>query len=650
MGKINLLTRDVYNRIAAGEVIDRPYSVVKELVENSIDAGATEIEIYIEQGGKQLVKVIDNGCGIEKDDLPLAFLPHATSKIKNADDLAKILTLGFRGEALASISVVARVELTSATEGGGAYKIVCEDEKVGEPVPASLEKGTVICVRDLFYNTPVRAKFLKTDKKEESDVTNFVTRFILGNPKIAFKYYIDKKLVLQSYGGGLDEALAQVYGAKVLSDCYKINAVRGVVHMYGFIGNQNFFKPNKSCQSIFLNGRYVVNNSIATAISNAYAAYTMKRQFPFYVLNIDVPTDSIDVNVHPNKADVRFVDGRAIFGAIYGVVSAVLDGTFKAVDFVVDSARLPYMRSTSPDAKPNSVYSSDDEKPSKFGSDPAYKEAVYEKVTKDGVVDFRKINYPASTVMTDGDMDKSVENVKFEDFLPPRDVSILRLDENIGGQVDYDKRVKYEEAVSREAYERQQIEFESFKYKGNLFNTYLIYESENTVYFIDQHAAHERLLYDSLRVNLSKRKIATQELLMPYVISVSPVEKQFILENIPIFKKIGFKISEFGFSTFKVESVPADLMDISVQDFFDEVLKSINSLKQIKLEDVLKDRLAMTACKHAVRGGHELSQEEADVLFGMLKGNIGLKCPHGRPVCVTLTKTQIEKMFKRIVN
>ena len=312
MKKINVLTQNIYNRIAAGEVVDRPYSAVKELIENSLDAHATEIEIYIENGGKDLIKVIDNGSGIEKEDLYDAFMPHATSKISSEKDLDYITTLGFRGEALASISVISKVEIVSVTSGNQAWKIECNGGEIGEVTPAALECGTVITVRNLFYNTPVRAKFLKADKKEEADITNFVIRYILGNPQISFKYFVDGKVVLQSYGGGMEEAIAQVYGAKVLSECYKIDAEKDGFRLYGFIGNQNFFKANKTYQSLFLNGRYIVNNTVATAVNNAYASYAMKRQFPFYVLNLDVPFDFVDVNVHPNKADVRFLDNRRV--------------------------------------------------------------------------------------------------------------------------------------------------------------------------------------------------------------------------------------------------------------------------------------------------------------------------------------------------
>lgn len=620
MKKINILTKSVYNRIAAGEVIDRPYSAVKELIENSLDAGATEIEIYIERGGKQLIKVVDNGSGIERDDMRAAFFPHATSKISCADDLDKITTLGFRGEALASISVISRVELISVTKGNSAYMVTCTDGNTGAVEPAALDCGTTITVRDLFYNTPVRAKFMKPDKKEEADISNFVTRYILGNPQVSFKYYIDGKLSIQSHGGGLDEAIAQVYGAKTISQCFKIKAEKDGIKLSGYIGNQNFFKPNKTYQSLFLNGRYIINNTIGTAISNAYSSYAMKRQYPFYVLNVEVPLDFVDVNVHPNKADVRFIDNRLVFGAVYSVVSSVLDGTATAAQFVVDSVRIPEIKSTI-DEKPNKV----------FGQ-------------------------PQQTVFT-FNAPKQTEKPKIEYYDPLLDEPLITENEEkpklivtndtLSSGFNADTRI--DEAYARRMHEQQMIEYESCKFKGNLFNTYLIYEIGDTVYIIDQHAAHERLLYDKLIKKIADRKINRQSLFVPYLFSTNPQETEFVEENIKLIRSLGFDLKPFGSASFRVDEVPTDLQDINLEKFFGELLSDLKNLKDIKLEDILKDKIATTACKHAVKGGMQLSDAEITELFNMLKGNMGLKCPHGRPVCVSMTKKDVEKMFKRIV-
>lgn len=656
MSRINILPQSVYNRIAAGEVVDRPYSVVKELVENCLDAGATEIEIYIERGGKQLIRVIDNGSGIDRGDLKAAFLPHATSKISCADDLDVIKTLGFRGEALASIAAISRVELTSVVEGASANKITCNGGEIGEIKPAAIVKGTDIIVRDLFFNTPVRAKFMKPDKKEETDITAFVTRFILGNPRVAFKYYVDGVIVMQSFGGGLEEAMAQVYGAKVLPQCFAIDAEKDGVHIYGFVGNQNFFKSNKSYQSVFLNGRFIVNNTIATALSNAYASYAMKRQFPFYVLNIDVPTDIVDVNVHPNKADVRFIDNRMIFGIVYSVISSVLDGTAKAADFVVGAKRIPEMKSTMTENVSENgkvgLYSS-----SENGNSEKLETKKEETEKPDFNTLIEKYKPQRAYVKPESDSfngykeaskEQKAEDLPLNTFFPKHEKLVLSVTDD-KMPPDLSKTAAYEILNNYEKEMQQRIEYDEFKYKGNLFNTYLIYEHRDNVYIIDQHAAHERLIYDGLMEKLKNRKVITQPLLCSYVFDTNAGETRFIEQNIPLMREMGFEINFFGLNSFKVDSIPVDLQGINIKDFIDEILSNIDELRDIKLENILKEKLATTACKHAIKGGMQLTDKEIDTLFRMLEGNWGLKCPHGRPVCVNLKKSDIEKMFKRIV-
>ncbi|MBD5632720.1 MAG: DNA mismatch repair endonuclease MutL [Clostridia bacterium] len=637
MRKINILSKNVYNRIAAGEVIDRPYSAVKELVENSLDAKATEIEIYIEKGGKQLIKVIDNGSGIDRDDMRAAFLPHATSKIATAEDLDTITTLGFRGEALASISVISQVELVSVTEGNTAYKVTCEDGKVGEIVPAALAKGTEITVRNLFYNTPVRAKFLKPDKKEETDVTSFITRYILGNPEVAFKYYVDGKPELQSFGGGLEEAVAQVYGAKTLSECFRLEAEKSGIRLRGYIGNQNYFKPNKTYQSLFLNGRYIINNTVSVAITQAYASYAMKRQYPFYVLFLDVPNDLVDVNVHPSKADVRFVDNNQIFKAVYSVISAILDGTAGAADFVIDAVREPIVKSTAPEEKEADLqrlmekYKPEIARP-EVQPKPEPKVEKPQKTNTEKEVKF--FNMFSDMPLSDwGEVNK--KNVmKVTDDTAPPDITNTAASE-----------------IENRYFERKQqrIDLQTLKYRGTLFNTYLIYEQYDAAFFIDQHAAHERLIFDKLMEKLEKRNIVCQPLLVPYIFDTNASEKQFIDEKLPLLRDMGFGIAPFGMGSYRIDEVPVDLQDINIKEFFSEILTDIEGLKEIKLENILKDKLAMAACKHAVKGGMQLTEAEIEALMQMLDGDMGLKCPHGRPVCLKILKRDIEKMFKRIV-
>lgn len=662
MKKINILSKSVYNRIAAGEVVDRPYSVVKELIENSLDAGATNIEIYIEEGGKQYIKVADNGCGIDKDDLRAAFMPHATSKISKPEDLDNISTLGFRGEALASIAAVARVELTSATKGNGAFKIYATDGKTSAISPASLQTGTEVVVRNLFYNTPVRAKFMKAEKKEETDITNFVTRYILGNPEISFRYFIDGVLVMQSNGEGLEEAITEVYGSKILPQCYKISAEKDGIVVSGYISNQNFFKPNKTYQSLFLNGRYITNFTINLAISNAYDKYTMKRQFPFYVLNIDVPSEIVDVNVHPNKSDVRFTDSKYIFSVVYSIISSVLDGSAKAAPFVLNSQRVPEVDSTMPqkpkessaeiekrliqsvrDTESHPVFQMPD-----FGDDDPEDEKYFPP--KEIRERDEKLKNPSDDEGGNKEFDfmDPLEDVPLHKYFPKSNDNILHVTNDYSsGLFAHDTRV--DEAYARYLYEQQMIEFESCKFKGNLFNTYLIYEIKDTVYLIDQHAAHERLIYDKLCERLRNKTPDRQDLANVYIFDCSPQEFDFIKNNRASINRMGFHIEPFGMRAYRVDCVPFDLQQINIGEFIDDFLSMVDELKDITIEDVLQDKIAKCACKHAVKAGMSLSEDEVAELFKMLKGDMGLKCPHGRPVCVTFTKKDLDKAFKRIV-
>lgn len=650
MGKIKFLSDMLCNRIAAGEVIDRPYSAVKELIENSIDAGATRIEIKIERGGKDLIEVTDNGCGIEKDDMRAAFFSHATSKIRELEDIEHIRTLGFRGEALATIASISCVELVSAVEGEEGNKVECDGEFVGKVAPAVSPKGTRISIRKFFFNTPARYKFMKSDKREETYITNYITRYILGYPDISFKYIADGKLKLQSYGGGLEEAIAQVYGASALSNCFKIKAERNDIKLSGFISNQHYFKPNKTYQNVYLNGRHIDNYLISSAIQNAYRAYAMNKQYPFYVLNITVPDETVDVNVHPNKADVRFTDERLVYGSVYKVISSILDGSAQAAEFVVNGKEAAKSPANVPP-----VYSAE------FISE----QKVYDKDFSDvvGIERFTKdIKQPQPK--TENAPDLSVyENYEAPDldadpekdlplysYYSPREGDKVENTFKLRSDDGFDPILASIEAENaRIKAEQEKLKFIQYNYRGVLFNTYLIYEQGDDAYLIDQHAAHERLIYDRLKTEISERTLTRQDMLVPYVFTVNPEEKQFIEDNSTLILQMGFEITPFGQNAFRVSSMPANLPSLNLKNFFEELLANVNELKKITLSDVIKDKIAQSACKHAVKGGEILTEKERDGLFEMLKGNLGLKCPHGRPVCVKISKAEIEKIFKRKV-
>ena len=631
--KINLLTADVYNKIAAGEVVDRPYSVVKELVENAIDAGATEIAVETEGGGKKRIRVTDNGSGISKDDLPLAFAPHATSKLKSAEDLFAIRTLGFRGEAIASVAAVSQTEIVSRTAEGEAYSLRAEGGALGSVLPAAGAKGTVVTVDDLFYNVPARLKFLKSDAQEEADVAAVMARFLLSRPDISFTYLANGKIKYRSFGDGLPAALAAVYGAGILKDCIEIDAEKHGMRIHGFLGSRNFFKPNRTWQSLFVNGRYVVNQTVGAAVSNAYASYLMKRQYPFYVLFLDVPPEIVDVNVHPNKADVRFADNQIVYGCVYSVVSAVLDGNSRALEYLVGMPKAPVGESAAaqPAEPPRSAQPAQSAGPPQPSPPAMSYEAAKEAVKFD-------------LTMPKG------EAPRFFDDAPTR----MEVRAPLGGAqaasaedafAENQRFLRAQEAKARQ----ERVNTDSLVYKGELFRTYLIYEGENCAYLIDQHAAHERILYDRLCKRADERRAASQPMLAPFLLTVNGQEYAFLEKNFPILRQIGFEIEPFGDDAVRVSAVPADLTDIDLNAFFAEVLSSMESLRAIRLADLLKDRLATAACKAAVKGGESLSAYEVRALVREIDGDLGLKCPHGRPAVVKIKKSELEKLFKRIV-
>ena len=647
--KINVLPPAVYNKIAAGEVVDRPYSVVKELVENAIDAGATEIRVEIEGGGKRLIRVTDNGSGMGKDDLPLAYSSHATSKLYSADDLFSIRTLGFRGEAIASVAAVSRMEIVSRTREGDAYSLACDGGALGEVRPAAGAKGTVVTVEDLFYNVPARLKFLKSDAQEEADIGGVMARFLLSRPQISFEYIAGGKVKYRSFGDGLQAALAAVYGAETIGNCIEIDAEKHGIRLRGFLGSRNFYKANRTYQSLFVNGRYVVNQTVGAAVTNAYASYLMKRQYPFYVLFLDIPPEAVDVNVHPNKADVRFADNQVVYGCVYSVVSAVLDGNSRALEYLVN---VPAASAGS--ASP---------------VDPAASAAPAMPAQKSVQDSFFAPSVPKSE---GGGMSyaEAKKELAFDVSIPKEDVRFLE---------DAPVRIEVRQPAAAPAAERQapaafsapaedvfaenkrllseqsaklrqeRVDPAALEYKGELFRTYLIYEAGDTAYFVDQHAAHERILFNRLQAAMDARAVRSQPMLVPFVLSLNGQEFAFLEKNFGVLHELGFEVEEFGDASVRVTAVPADLKDVDLAAFFGEVLSSMESLRAIRLADILKDKLATAACKAAVKGGETLTLDEVRALLKEMDGDTGMKCPHGRPAVVRMKKSEFEKLFKRIV-
>lgn len=685
---INILPPEVYNRIAAGEVVDRPYSVVKELVENAIDAGATEITVEAEGGGKKLIRVTDNGSGIRKEDLKAAFLPHATSKLKTADDLAAIFTLGFRGEAVASVASVSKTTILSRAKGEEAYSLTVEGGVFGEIAPAGGAEGTVVTVEKLFFNTPARLKFLKSDASEEGDITAIMARFLLSRPEISFTYLVNGKVRYRSFGDGLESALAVVYGAGTLQNCISIRAEKHGMRLWGYIGNRAYNKPNRSYQSLFLNGRYIVNQTVALAVTNAYGSYLMKRQYPFYVLFLEVPPEVVDVNVHPNKADVRFADNRIVYGTVYSVISAVLDGSSAALEYISPAISSTVGKnkgavSPLPEASERAPAPAAQPAPSKPVSPeaPAF-QAAFKPAAPSPASAFKAspaqsvspaaASNPAATPQTAKPVPRmSVEEAKkeiafeipklhgrdrvraleeekpntFEVRSPlassrpaPQEEQEDAFEENKKYLLERDERAK-----------QQKIDPATLIFRGVLFETYLIFERGDEAYFIDQHAAHERLIYEKLKNKCEARTPLSQPMLMPYILNVNAQEFSFLTSQFEALRALGFDIDEFGGTSVKVSAVPLDLFGMDIEAFFREVLSSMESLRAIRLSEIARDKLATMACKAAVKGGERLTEEEAKRLLSDMDGDMGLKCPHGRPAVVRMKKSDFEKLFKRIV-
>lgn len=644
MAKINILDKKIYNRIAAGEVVERPYSVIKELIENAIDAGATDIDVTIEDGGKRLMRVSDNGCGISREDLPKAFLPHATSKISAVEDLDKILTLGFRGEALASIGSVSKATILSKTKDDEMGNIiVCEGGVIGDADVYPSDTGTTVSVENLFFNTPARAKFLKASKSEETDITNIITRLILSHPDIAFKYTSDGKVMLQSFGGGLDEAIIEIYGYNTITDCIPIETEKNGIKISGFIGKSYFTKPNRTYQTVILNGRYVVNNTIQSSMHNAYAAYLMKRQYPFYVLKIDMSPETVDVNVHPNKTDVRFIDNQVIYSTLYSVVTKVLDGSAAALEIVKPNNYVPIDEGSRPiipqkPITPDEIGEAHCDRPFVSGfNEELLDQTIWGRYNKSKSAE-KEEEFEKTFGVADSHDDE------------PRDLGGNKIDDIFAENKKYIAEMEAKKAAEEAEKARQEelkVEPE-FKVIGQILATYLILEKENDIYFIDQHAAHERLLYDKFIEEYKSGNVAEQTMLVPYIFRVNESESEFIIGKFPELRKAGFDISEYDVNEFAVYSVPVLLFDMDLKSFFDDLLSDI-SFKKETMPELIHDKIAMKACKAAIKSGKILSEDEIDALLKAMKYNTALRCPHGRPVTVKISRTEIDKWFKRIV-
>ncbi len=610
--KINKLPSEIFNRIAAGEVVESPASIVKELIENAIDAGATEITVSVKGGGIDFLRVVDNGCGIEFADMPTAFLPHATSKIKNLEDLDTIATLGFRGEALPSIAAVADVTMISRAEGaemGG--KVAYVDGKMTEYEECGAGFGTSVTVERLFERIPARKKFLNKPSREETKIFTLIERMVLANPDTVFKFDSESKR-FSSSGEGIKSAIYSVYGDTVLKNTVEVKSDDGPISVYGYTCVPTFTKPSKNYQNVIINGRYVESADIMYAVYSIYAPYLMKRQYPLFVLYLTMPYDMVDVNVHPSKMQVKFADTVKVKSLVARAIKdAVMPRLTEAKKLFDDDFSFPASKSAGTDedyGKSHLIKSFFDIAPQAERQDVACNNTASK--TEPIVAD------------SDGDYVQPIN--------PEQNYADV-----YSTAADYSEEKKF---VASEC-----------KYVGKLFNTYLVLERDDMCYFIDQHAAHEKLLFDSLISDYENRTLKTQPLILPFVFDVSPADAELIAENTELFESCGFGISPFGDYTFTLSYVPLECAGIDMQSFISDLLLLVNSREKRPM--ALKERLMQAACKAAVKGEiDDLSQSEIDALLSeMTARNISLFCPHGRPIAVCFSKKEIEKWFKRIV-
>lgn len=616
MSKIQVLSIDTVNKIAAGEVVERPASAVKEMVENSIDAGADKITVEIKNGGISFIRVTDNGSGIAKEDVKTAFLPHATSKIRDISDLEELYTMGFRGEALASIAAVSKVELLTKTKDSDfGTSLIIEGGEIISESEAGCPDGTTIVIKDLFFNTPARMHFLKKDSAEAAHVSEVMQKLALSYPHVSFRLISNSREVLQTPGtGNLKDVLPVIFGKEISDKMVEVNFENDGVKVTGFIGLPEIARNNRTLQNFFVNGRWVKSKEMQFSAEAGYKTMLMTGKRPVLVLNVSVSPMLTDVNVHPQKMEIKFANEKIITSAVFWAVQNALLSAPKAREA---EERKPEIKSTFVDSMETA------ENKQSYSVIPK-KEKPYERFEKEEK-SFDFFSAESEALFT---VPEVKEPVKFFD-------DELREEEIYAPVVEQqtEQPIEAVETVSE------------YKVKGQIFDTYIIIQHENEMLLLDQHAAHERIRYEEMVENMC---IFGQLLMMPEMIRLSATDGELLLENMEAFSKLGFIIDEFGDGQFAVRQMPDDIIDLGIEDTVIEILELIKKNKNP--EDILDKAFFMIACKGAVKANHAMSQREMEALVKQVTENDRIRtCPHGRPLMISLTKKWIEKEFKRIV-
>ncbi|MDO4677464.1 MAG: DNA mismatch repair endonuclease MutL [Eubacteriales bacterium] len=677
MRKIAVLDQHTIDKIAAGEVVERPSSVVKELVENAIDAGATAVTVEIAEGGKKLIRITDNGGGMERDQIPLAFLRHATSKIEKVEDLEHIASLGFRGEALSSIAAVSQVELITKTPtaiSGVRYVINGGKEETLEDMGAP--DGTTFLVRNLFYNVPARSKFLKSDTTEGNYISALMEQMTLSHPEISFKYIQNKQVKLHTSGNySVKDVIYNIYGRDITKALLDVSFENDFMKIEGFVGKPEISRGNRTFENYYINGRYVKNRIIAKAIEDAYKGFLMQHKFPFVSLHIEMTGNDLDVNVHPTKMEVRFARATEVYDAVYDTVRKALTRremipqvsvgkdeprekkqTIKAGEIpepfeVKRKEQMIAERVSSPmQLREVSCYGKQ-ELPLKKEEPPQIhreKPSLWKKEEEQQIY------------RNKAQFSKEEESF-FEGTLKEREEKEIAQAEKQAARLDGESKVeeKQEETsadtppVQMELFEEKLLSPEArirHKLIGQIFDTYWLVQFGDNFYIIDQHAAHEKVYYERFVKEFREQTITSQYISPPMIVSLNLQEEALLNANRSYFRDFGFEIEPFGGKEYCISAVPSNLYGLGEEELFLEMLDHLAGEGEKDAFGIFASRLATMACKAAVKGNHRMSPQEADKLIDeLLTLENPYHCPHGRPTIISMTKAELEKKFKRIV-
>ncbi len=664
MPQIQVLDQITIDKIAAGEVIERPASIVKELVENSIDAKAASVTVEIQDGGISLIRVTDNGSGIEREDIRNAFLRHSTSKIRKVEDLAHIASLGFRGEALSSISAVTRTELITKTkEDTFGTRYVIEGGVEQSLEDAGAPDGTTFLVRQLFYNVPARRKFLKTPMTEAGHVQDLLMRLALSHPEVAFTFINNGQTKMRTSGNGkLKDVIYSIYGREAAANLIELDYSMDGLVMKGYLGKPVITRGNRNFENYFVNGRYVKNAMLSKAIEDAYKDFLMQHKFPFVVIHFQVDGEKIDVNVHPTKMEMRFQRQQDVYNIVYeGVHRTLLEPELIPQVEAPAPKVISQPKSESPFLlKPKTAPRPMEKKPEE--KEEPHDEAYFMKKMKERVLSYHQRNSSAEVSKKEQIFRPQAQAERIKDALARAKEVEKQPQKQAEEQPEliretpvYEtKPVTEEKAEQLNLFEEHLLKREKkaeYKLIGQVFETYWLVEFENSLYIIDQHAAHERVLYERTLKEMKNREFTAQYLSPPIILSLSMQEAQVLNENMDRFTRIGFEIEPFGGEEYAVRAIPDNLFGIAKKELLLEMLDDLaDGISTSMTPELIDEKVASMSCKAAVKGNNRLSAQEADALIGeLLLLENPYHCPHGRPTIIAMTQRELEKKFKRIV-